>query len=187
MKLSQSMALISALSISLNSYAQNPSAKSTQPTPAPVATTTSSQPVSNVRQGFSFGLPNGGGTTVGYMRSRGNNEELRYDFLFDLNKAGKNIDTTFAFGVQVGLRKYLSESSKIKVYHQPSAFVSKAAKGEFTEALSLGVGYSLGGEFFINPDFSIGARVGLSLTLSNQFKAFRLVSGTSALQATYYW
>lgn len=137
--------------------------------------------------GFSFGLPNGGGATIGIVKKQADNQELRLNASLDLSKAGENIDTTFGFSVEAGFRKYLIEAGKVKMYHQPGVFLAKATVGEFTEALALGAAYDVGGEFWVSPNFSFGARAGLSLTISKQFKAFALKTGTSAISATYYW
>jgi hypothetical protein len=137
--------------------------------------------------GLSFALPNGGGATIGIVKKKEDNKELRLNLSFDLSKAGENIDTTFGFSVEAGLRKYLIEAGKVKMYHQPGFFIAKASAGEFTQALALGVVYDIGGEYWVSPNFSFGARAGLSLTISNEFKAFALKTGTSAISATYYW
>ncbi|HVJ64718.1 MAG TPA: hypothetical protein VM901_05635 [Bdellovibrionota bacterium] len=138
-------------------------------------------------QGISFAIPNGGGATVGTVFNRQADRELRVDIGLSLAKAGENADTVFGTSAEVGFRRYLAEAGKVKMYHQPGGFVSIKDFGEFSETLTLAALYSIGGEYVVTPNFTFGASIGLIFSLSEEFKAFALKTGTSKVNATYYF
>ena len=138
-------------------------------------------------QGISFALPNGGGATVGTVFNRQADRELRVDIGLSLAKAGEGADTVFGTSAEVGFRRYLTEAGKVKMYHQPGGFISIGDFGSFSETLTLAASYSIGGEYIVTPNFTFGARIGVAFTLSEEFKAFSLKTGTSNINATYYF
>ncbi len=136
--------------------------------------------VSGVMAGDSTG-------TIGFAQFMDQDNSLRADVGLRWAKPDGG-DASFGFSIDAGYRTYVATAGSVKAFTQPGIFLAKAASAADTaDELTLAGTYSVGGEYFISPNFSTGAMAGVALTLANGFKDISFGTGTSALFATLYW
>ncbi|MHB1846218.1 MAG: hypothetical protein ACYCWW_15455 [Deltaproteobacteria bacterium] len=182
--------VVFAASAAFAQYAPPP-----QPPPPAAPATTSAQAEAGApgftagTLGLEFGLPAGGGPTIGGSYFLNPNGALRLDL--GIGASFSPSPATFAFSVEVGYRDYLATFGKLRPFFQPSLFVGETPPtggsgntGAFDFALEGGVG----AEYFILDHFSFGIETGLSLNFaSNGITAVSLSTGTTALFGELLW
>jgi hypothetical protein len=126
--------------------------------------------------------------TIGYVHFTQNpNVSYRFDAGINFTKPGEG-DNQFSFSADFGYRTYVAQSGSIKAFTQPGFFLAKASTpADLADELTVAVQYLVGAEYFVNPNFSLGASGGAALTFSDKFKQISLGTGTSALFAALYW
>ena len=191
--------ILVALVLSASAHAEKKSAKHAEPSaPAPVASysessSSSSSGTSWLKGEHLRGLTVSGVTTgattgtIGYAHFLDAENSIRADFgvKFDKPDGGS---LGMAFSLDLGYRSYVANAGLVKVFTQPGIFIAKASTpAGFSDELSVAATYAIGAEYFINPNFSIGASTGAALTFATGFKNITLGTGTSALFASLYW
>jgi hypothetical protein len=125
--------------------------------------------------------------TIGFAQFVDENKSWRADVGLRFTKPD-GADSQFAFSLDVGYRTYVAEAGSVKAFTQPGGFLAKeATAADLMDELTLAVQYLVGAEYFVNPNFSLGASTGVALTFSNKFKQIDFGTGTSALFAAFYW
>lgn len=127
--------------------------------------------------------------TIGYAHFVDAATSYRFDAGLNFTKpAGEGSSTQFSLSVDFGYRTYVVQAGSVKAFTQPGIFLSKASTpADFGDELTIAVQYLIGAEYFINPNFSLGASSGVALTFSQGFDQITLGTGTSALFAALYW
>jgi len=137
---------------------------------------------------LSFGLPSGGGGTVGYSYGLSNEASLRLDVGLEIGSNPAGSGAVAGLSVDAGYRLYLWQAGNMHAFVQPSLFLSKPAVDQrIDEVLTVAAVGTVGAEYFFQPQLSVSAATGLSLALSKKFEDVRLRTGTSALFVNFYW
>ncbi len=138
--------------------------------------------------GLEFGLPSGGGPTIGGSYFLTPNGALRVDLGLGANFAPS--PASFAFSLEVGYRDYLATFGKLRPFVEPGLFVNETppSGNSANTAFEFALEGAVGAEYFILEHFSFGIKTGLSLAFaSNGNTAVSLTSGTSALFGELLW
>jgi|GEM_PF-5898023 len=127
--------------------------------------------------------------TIGYAHFVDANTSYRIDAGLNFTKpAGDGADNQFSFSIDFGYRTYVATAGSVKAFTQPGVFLAKSTSAADTaDELAIALQYLIGAEYFVNPNFSLGASTGVALSFSQGFEQITLGTGTSALFAALYW
>jgi len=136
------------------------------------------------QKGLNFGLPSGGGPTIGFSYLLTNRSALELNLGLNAVFAG---NTGFEFSLEIGYRAYLARfGDRLYPFIQPAFFFGRAGGAE-----SLAIEALFGVEYFLLEHFSISGATGVALAIGNigggGSASGRLATGTTALFANFYF
>lgn len=155
-------------------------------------------------KGLSFGIPSGGGPTVGGTYFLEDDIALKLDIGLDIGKtvaappaggfdlggaaSAASDDLLVGLSVEAGIRFYLMRTGKLAPFAQPGLFVARPVMpGDFMAPVVLQANAGIGAEYFFNDNVSVAGLTGLGLRFANEFETIKLTTGTSALFLNLYW
>ncbi len=136
------------------------------------------------RKGIAFGVPSGGGPTIGFAYNLSDQASIRLDLGLDIQFAPK---AQFGLSVEAGYRMYLPRIGNLSPFLQPGVFIAKPAADTTFKAISFALSGGVGAEYFFAQQFSISGITGLSLLTTGSFTAVRIATGTTAVFANFYF
>jgi hypothetical protein len=136
------------------------------------------------QKGLNFGLPSGGGPTIGFSYVLTNRSALELNLGLGATFAG---NTDFAFSIEIGYRAYLTRfGDRLYPFIQPTFFFGRQGGAE-----SLAIEGLFGVEYFLLEHFSVSGATGLELAIGNigggGSASGKLATGTTALFANFYF
>lgn len=157
------------------------------PPPAPAAGEVGQYGPEAGRKGLSFGIPSGGGTTVGFAYLLSNDAALRLDVGLDIPLKQTVGSAGFGFSVDAGYRMYMWRIGNLSPFVQPGLFMAKPAADSSFNQFALALTGGVGAEYFFWNEFSISGQTGIAFTTTNKFNDIKLNTGTTALLANFYF
>lgn len=171
---------------------------SSEPTPSsePAGPSTSSSST-GYKMAFSTAFPTGGDAAAanllwGLDPDTFLNLRLGFDFekgevIDPMDPTMTTSETRVGFFAGAGYRMYKPTEGKIRPYLEPGAFVGVADFSDFGPSLSIGVGATLGVDYQLLDQFTIGMGIGAGLTFSDEFNTIDLGLITRNINATFWW
>jgi hypothetical protein len=160
-------------------------APNTSATPSPTGTWLMSEST----RGLSIGAVASGATSgiIEFANFRSETESVRWSLGFNLTKLN-GTDAEFGIDLGLGYRIYRFVSGSLKGFTEPGIFTGKTNNDtNLGTGYYLGAMYRFGAEYFFNPNLSIGALAGVSLTFAEDFDLIELGTAQSAVFMTWYW
>jgi hypothetical protein len=134
------------------------------------------------QKGLSFGIPSGGGATLGFSYLLTSSAALEVSFGLNLPFTSAS-NTTFS--IELGYRNYFARfGNRLYPFFQPGFFFNRVGGAE-NIALEAGIGV----EYFLLEHFSIAGATGVAFTIGsigNGSVTVGLNTGTTALYADFY-
>ncbi|MFO0674894.1 MAG: hypothetical protein U0169_00020 [Polyangiaceae bacterium] len=136
------------------------------------------------RKGISFGVPSGGGPTIGASYNLSDTASIRLDFGLDVQFAPA---ARFGMSVEAGYRMYIAKLGNLSPFIQPGVFLAKPAADTNFKNVSFALSGGVGAEYYFAQQFSISGITGLSLLTTASFNSVRIATGTTAVFANFYF
>jgi hypothetical protein len=141
-----------------------------------------------------FGLPAGGGGSVGVEYFLDATSALDLDFvapgLFKFGKtqdpATGNSTTDLVFDFTIGYKMVKAHEGRVTTFIEPAIELGSDTSN-FGDNFHAGIGAVLGVEFWVAPQFSLGGAVGVELNFTNKFNDFVFQTFNTGLFASIYW
>ncbi len=136
------------------------------------------------QKGLNFGLPAGGGPTIGFSYLLSRTAALEVNLGLGLQMTAP---TAFNFSIELGYRAYFARiGDRLFPFFQPAFFLNRAG-GVEEIALEAGIGV----EYFLLEHFSVAGATGLAFQIGNLGgdggASVALNTGTTALYANFYF
>ncbi len=96
-------------------------------------------------------------------------------------------DDIFGLALGVGYRMYKPTEGKIRPYLEPGITLEAADVGSIGDVLGLGVGATMGVDYALLDQLTIGTGVGAKLNTTNAFDAVTFNLFTADINATFWW
>jgi hypothetical protein len=138
---------------------------------------------SSGEKGLNFGIPSGGGPTIGFSYLLNSRAALEVNLGLGFTLTSP---TDFAFSIELGYRAYLGRvGERLYPFFQPGFFLGRSG-GVESIAFEGGVGV----EYFLLDHFTVAGATGLAFSVGNlggNSASVRLATGTTALYANFYF
>jgi len=135
------------------------------------------------QKGLNFGIPSGGGPTIGASFVLSPKAALELNLGLGFTFTG---NSDYAFSVELGYRAYLGHvGERLYPFVQPGFFFNRVDSAE-----NIAVEGLIGVEYFLLEHFTISGATGLAFNIGNiggGDATVRLATGTTALFANFYF